>query len=166
MRAVDRRNDVRNAKCEGCGHFGGRHVHGRDRCRDCGCPQMMITLPESPPPRSRRFTAEETAQCQELLEQGLSYAQVARKVGRGRDTIAAKFPGYSANSQAAIELSKAALKAFDERYKRRQEARRALREADDIPMRYGCRYAECDGEYFASGLCKRHYRQWTRRRRR
>jgi transposase len=45
-------------------------------------------------PRPPRMSAEELARAKAMLDDGASYAEVARTLGRGRMAIARRFPGF------------------------------------------------------------------------
>lgn len=53
--------------------------------------------------RMRRFTAEEDALCRRMLEDGASYSEVARTVGRHREVINRRYPGLGWTRQQCGE---------------------------------------------------------------
>lgn len=54
-------------------------------------------------PRSRRLTTEELSTAKGMLEDGASYAEVARTLGRNRGAIARNLPGYEWTREQQLE---------------------------------------------------------------
>lgn len=91
--------------CErpGCKHFRSDH-RASQACRVAGCDcQAMLfggtTEPiRKPAPKTRRWTADELARATAMLEDGATYAEVARTLQRAVPSVTQKLPGYGGNA--------------------------------------------------------------------
>lgn len=88
--------------CErpGCKHFRSDH-RASQACQVAGCEcQAMLFggVPTEPRAKTRRWTADELARATAMLEDGATYAEVARTLQRPKPSVTQKLPGYGGNA--------------------------------------------------------------------